>query len=269
MLLTDLDNGRCLNGTMKPNEKLRQLREEKKREDKSFSLRGMAKKLRIDHTTYKDWEDGLTELTLPKATKAANALEVDPRIILFPNDIHNNVTGLAEDSNLTIQPRVDDVRAQLRNESEADSTDLGTPSASMRFPAPQSSGRKIPVLGTALGGQEGCFIMNGQIIDYLSCPAGLENVPNAFAVYTVGDSMWPRYMDGEPVFVNPNPHPKRDDFVLIEMNSPEGENGAGFIKWFKGVSGNKASLEQFNPPKKFKIDMSKIKKISVIYAPGR
>ena len=61
----------------------------------------------------------------------------------------------------------------------------------------------IPVYGHALGGKDGEFILNGNQVFEVSAPPGLWHIPDAYAVYGVGESMEPRYFAGETVFVNP------------------------------------------------------------------
>ena len=61
----------------------------------------------------------------------------------------------------------------------------------------------IPAYGHAVGGKDGEFILNGNQVTEVLAPASLSSVPDAYAVYVVGDSMEPRYFAGEVVFVNP------------------------------------------------------------------
>src|SRR5215471_12365645 len=65
---------------------------------------------------------------------------------------------------------------------------------------PVRFGGRIPAYGQAVGGKDGEFILNGnRIVDVLA-PPSLQGVPDAYAVYVVGDSMEPRYFAGEAVF---------------------------------------------------------------------
>src|SRR5262249_13016843 len=61
----------------------------------------------------------------------------------------------------------------------------------------------IPVYGHAMGGKDGGFILSGNQVSEVLAPPNLSHVPDAYAVYVVGDSMEPRYFAGEAVFVNP------------------------------------------------------------------
>ena len=44
---------------------------------------------------------------------------------------------------------------------------------------------RLPVLGQAIPGEHTRFVMNRQTIDEVMCPPGLENVPEAYAVFVL------------------------------------------------------------------------------------
>ena len=81
------------------------------------------------------------------------------------------------------------------------------------LPALSGLSRDLPVLGTAMGGEEGAFEFNGEVVDYVRRPPGLEMARGAFAIYVQGESMAPRYEEGELVFVHPG-RPARPDFAV-------------------------------------------------------
>ena len=144
---------------------------------------------------------------------------------------------------------------------------LGLPNAVFVSP-PASSNRKLPVLGTAVGGKEGSFVMNGEAVDYRPAPAALEAVAGAFYVRATGESMYPRFFEGELLAIDPHRPLRKGDCVLVEMHGFDGVPGDAFVKMFKGYAGNAAVLEQFNPPKNIKIDRDKIRRIMHIYIEG-
>ena len=124
-----------------------------------------------------------------------------------------------------------------------------------------NTNRRLNVLGSAAGGALGEFVMNGQVVDTVLCPPELETVPDAYAVYVVGDSMEPRYYAGELVFVHPNKGYKRHDFVVVQMNVDGEDAPHGFIKQFVSLSPTTLTLCQFNPRKE--IEFSRKKLISI------
>lgn len=49
--------------------------------------------------------------------------------------------------------------------------------------------RKIPAFGQAMGGKNGAFVLNGNKIADVLAPPSLDGVPDAYAVFVVGDSI--------------------------------------------------------------------------------
>ena len=110
--------------------------------------------------------------------------------------------------------------------------------------------RDVPVLGTGVGGDEGDFRFNGQTIDYAPRPPGIEGKKDVFVVYIVGDSMAPRFEDGDPAYIDPNRRPKARDYVVVELKGEDdGEAGDAFVKRLIRRSGGKVVVEQHNPPR--------------------
>jgi phage repressor protein C with HTH and peptisase S24 domain len=116
----------------------------------------------------------------------------------------------------------------------------------------------IPAYGQAVGGKDGEFILNGnRIVDVLA-PPSLQGVPDAYAVYVVGDSMEPRYFAGEAVFVNPRLPVRRGDFVVAQIAAEEGEPPHAYIKRFLAREARTLRLEQFNPKKTLEFPVGRL-----------
>src|SRR5580700_11315447 len=90
----------------------------------------------------------------------------------------------------------------------------------------------IPVYGHAVGGKDGEFILNGNQVTEVLAPASLSSVPEAYAVYVVGDSMEPRYFAGETVFINPRLPISRGAFVVAQIASGEENVPHAYVKRF-------------------------------------
>jgi len=123
---------------------------------------------------------------------------------------------------------------------------------------PARFGATIPAYGQAVGGKDGEFILNGnRIIDILA-PPSLAGVPDAYAVYVVGDSMEPRYFAGEAVFVNPRLPVRRGHFVVAQVAVQDGEPPHAYIKRFVAREARLLRLEQFNPRKTLEFPLSRV-----------
>jgi len=119
-------------------------------------------------------------------------------------------------------------------------------------------GARIPAYGQAVGGRDGEFILNGnRIVDVLA-PPSLQGVPDAYAVYVVGDSMEPRYFAGEAVFVNPRLPVRRGDFVVAQIAVEPGEPPHAYVKRFVARDARMLRLEQFNPKKTLQFPVARV-----------
>lgn len=99
-------------------------------------------------------------------------------------------------------------------------------------------------------GPDGWSLWNGDIIDTINMPANLVGVPNAYGVYVVGDSMEPRYQEGEIVHVHPGKPVTVGAYVLVQKRPPApGEPPQAVVKRLLRRSGTKVTLEQLNPHK--------------------
>lgn len=122
--------------------------------------------------------------------------------------------------------------------------------------------KDVPVLGQAMGGDDGDFYFNGDIIDYIRRPPGIANMKDVFGLYAAGTSMWPRFEEGEPIYISPSRPAAIGDYVVLELlPEKEGDRPAGFLKRLKRRSGSKVVCEQFNPPKDIEYERDRIKSI--------
>lgn len=103
-------------------------------------------------------------------------------------------------------------------------------------------------MGQSVGGPNGRFILNGQTIDRLFCPPNLVGVQGAYGVRVYGTSMEPRYFAGETVWINPHEPVRSNDFVVVQLVSPD-ESGdrESYIKQFVSRSSKALRLRQLNP----------------------
>lgn len=131
-------------------------------------------------------------------------------------------------------------------------------------------GRMLPVLGEAVGGDDGEYIFNGQVVDYIACPPSLVNVPDAYSVYVDGESMSPRYKPGETVYVHPRKPPRRGDDVIVQIRGrDESSPPRGFIKEFVGWAGSKLVLSQYNPVKRIDFERDDVVSVHLVVLSGK
>lgn len=90
-------------------------------------------------------------------------------------------------------------------------------------------------------------------IEWVTRPDNLAHVKNAFGVYVVGDSMEPRYEQGDLITVHPTKPPSNGADVLVLASHPTGETAA-LVKRLVKVTPSHWIVRQFNPPGEMKLD---------------
>jgi phage repressor protein C with HTH and peptisase S24 domain len=134
---------------------------------------------------------------------------------------------------------------------------------------PVTAQSMIPIYGTAIGGEDGRFEMNGQVIDRVAAPPGLMTAQGAYGVMVAGESMEPRYHSGETVYVHPQKPVMRGGYVVVQLwPEIDGDPVGGLVKRFISMNDEVLRLEQFNPPKVIEIPRSRVKAVHRIVLGG-
>ena len=112
------------------------------------------------------------------------------------------------------------------------------------------SPQTIPLYGRAAAAANGAVIIS-EVIDYISRPNSLQNVDDCYAVMVVGESMEPRFFEGEVVTVHPYRPVRANDYVVVQYQ----KNGEllAMVKRFAGKTGKTIKLSQHNPIKQIEI----------------
>lgn len=130
------------------------------------------------------------------------------------------------------------------------------------------TGKMLPVYGQAVGGLDGEFLMNGNVLYEVICPPQLSGVSNAYAVGISGDSMAPRYEDGEVAYIDPNRRVKKGDYVVAQIQFEEHGPPLAFIKKFVRHNGSQLVLSQFNPEKELTFPHENVVSVHYIVMAG-
>ncbi|HKY71632.1 MAG TPA: helix-turn-helix transcriptional regulator [Nitrospira sp.] len=129
-------------------------------------------------------------------------------------------------------------------------------------------GVKIPLYGAAVGGEDGEFELNGNRLDDIFAPPSLSGIREAYGVQVVGDSMNPRYEDGETVYINPRRRPVKGDYVVAEIQREEHGPKLAYIKRLLRHTQAELLLEQFNPPKTLRFDGREVVNVHYVLRSG-
>lgn len=131
-----------------------------------------------------------------------------------------------------------------------------------------TKGPLIPLYGTAVGGEDGEFVLNGNHLDDIFAPPSLSGIGGAYAVQINGESMWPRYEDGETAFVHPKRRPVKGDYVIAEIHVDEHNPPLAYVKRLVKRTDQELILEQFNPPKLLTFEGHMVKSVHYILRSG-
>lgn len=146
--------------------------------------------------------------------------------------------------------------------------------------------RDVPIYGTALGGEaafdkaegqgrvrvEQATLDQAETIGYLRRPPALEGRKDVYGIYIAGESMFPRFSDGEAQYVDPKRPPSIGDDVVVHLRADDEEDpdrvAAVLIKRLKRRTSAFIELEQFNPPLVFRIEAERVKAVHRIIPHG-
>ena len=111
--------------------------------------------------------------------------------------------------------------------------------------------RKMPLYGAVQGGEVGFDITDvDQPIDTIDTPSYLQSVEDAYAVFVTGNSMEPRYMAREVVYVHPHRPYREGDYVVVQLHA----NGSthAIVKRFVELTDTHVILTQHNPDREIR-----------------
>jgi phage repressor protein C with HTH and peptisase S24 domain len=132
----------------------------------------------------------------------------------------------------------------------------------------QGFGHKIPVYGQAVAGVDGEFSMNGNILFEVMAPPTLSHISGAYGAQVAGDSMSPRYEDGEICFVDPTRRVRKNDYVIAQIHLDEHSAPSAYVKKFVRHNAVELVLQQFNPPKELRFPADAVVSVHFIALAG-
>lgn len=124
---------------------------------------------------------------------------------------------------------------------------------------PAWGARDLPLLGGVIGGEEGVFVDNGNVLGWLDRPPSLAGVKDAYAVAFYGESMEPRAFEGQYGYVNPHIPLKPGKLVVIQV-APEEQGGEihYLVKAYLRRTQSHLVVEQYNPAEEIKLPLSRV-----------
>ncbi|WP_246660455.1 S24 family peptidase [Nitratireductor sp. XY-223] len=223
-------------------------------------------------------EAGERQLTKEWAERIAPHLGMSPSELMFGGASYNPPSPTGPPAGTTEHNRnisVIDHEISVATAHRIQSNTAGTETPAGTLPANARLGDelpdphvKIPVYGQAVGGVDGEFVMNGDRLEDVFSPPSLSSVAGAYAVYVAGESMEPRYFDGEIVFVNPSKRARRGDFVVAQIQAEEHGPVLAYVKRFVRWNAEELVLAQYNPEKELLFPAGQVISVHLVVMGG-
>lgn len=127
-----------------------------------------------------------------------------------------------------------------------------------------SNRTSIPLYGSARVGPDGQFEFPVERLDNILRPSALRGSNAAYAIRMSGDSMIPKYDEGQILYVNPEVLPTNGCYVVVQASHPERESIDAYVKQFVRWTWEALVLHQFEPDKEIELQSSQVKAVHKI-----
>lgn len=144
------------------------------------------------------------------------------------------------------------------------------PSSILAEPEPPISlAQGLPVYSSTAGGTDCDFSLGKDVIDHVRRPPGLLNARNAFALYVVGNSMAPRYDEGDLLVIHPDkpPAPGCDVIVLLSSVDEVG-NAKVLLGTYRGVTPSHLTIATAQHATAIEVPLSEVKRVMRVLRVG-
>lgn len=120
---------------------------------------------------------------------------------------------------------------------------------------------RFPILGTAIGGEDGVFELNGTIHDWVDGPASLDGVDGAYGVYMRGESMEPKFSHGQVLFIHPHRPARRGNYVVVQFH-----DARAMVKRFVRMDRTELVVDQLNPATELSFPADSVASVHLVVA---
>lgn len=161
----------------------------------------------------------------------------------------NTMEAIAKALNVSLDWLLTGIKADDNQLSPQDTNyPNGIKSPTVRVPSRQSMPLDVPVMGTAAYNTEsGAFKLDSSVIDYVRRPPGLVTTKDVYALYVEGDSMEPKFISGDLIFIHPRKPVRIGDPVVVQIVKGEGEPFETMIAVLVKRTAQQIFLQKYNP----------------------
>ncbi len=209
------------------------------REQAGLTMQGLAERVGTSAPQINKLEKGERRMTVDWMTRLAKALDVAPQDLLPPSPPLASASPAASGRGGLLLPGGE--AALAPRPPLSDPRDL------------------IPVRSAARGGVEQEMFLQDGPIDFIRRPHSLSHVRDAYAIYMIGDSMTPRFRQGQLLHVNPFKPPAPGAGVVVTK-----VNDAVLIKEFIRRGPTLLHLRQYNPDELIEIPLAEIRDVHTV-----
>lgn len=208
---------------------------------------GLGKRVGTGRSQIVKLERGERRLTVEWMRRLARALDCHPADLLA-KEPEAERSGQSGQDQIRTLPELEHSPSGIHEAEPGFAPQAGEAApAQVSVPAAANLMRDVEVRGVAVGGNESCFEFNGEVVDRVRRPPGIAGASNVFAIYVVGQSMSPRFEEGELVFVHPGRPATSGCDVIVELHGYDGDPGQCYIKRLVKRTPTRTVLQQFNP----------------------
>ncbi len=170
----------------------------------------------IPDSTYRSYENGHRQLPLDVARRIAPRLGVSWQYLMTGEETPADTPPESH-----ARPAVN-----ADNHPKVEGNAIPAPHLDTILPE-GSPTRAVPIMGTAAGSLAGAFDMDstGDPIGWTEPLPPFAGDRGLYAMYVRGDSMAPRYREGELVYVSPHRAPRQGDDVVVHTKTHQPPGG--------------------------------------------
>ncbi|MBF0252016.1 MAG: helix-turn-helix domain-containing protein [Alphaproteobacteria bacterium] len=200
--------------------------------------------------------------------KLAEAIGVTPGILLGEDDVHNFAAAQAPDHHSENADTLPPQPGGGQSTSTTPRTDSPPVHANVRpapdapaIPARHEVRRDFPVYGAASAGGGDFFEMH-DVVDYIGRPPALGPESGAYGLYVIGDSMAPKWDEGDTVYVHPGRPVTVGCDVVVQISNGD-EVTRALLKRLVRRDVHEIELVSLNPayPDRIVIPMAEVRHI--------
>lgn len=227
---------------------------------RGLSQAEIVRRTSIDKSTVSRWFNGQTP-TLRYLRVLAELFETDvPRLFVGPHFDFHGMSNISSETTTKVEQALTDYLTNGNNPA-------AHAKQSSVFLSHVKGDMEIPLIEAYIAGLDGEFVFTESNRTVVAPPL-LTDINGAYAVVVLGETMEPRYFDGEVVYVDPFRRVRTGDFVVAQVRDEKETQLKIYIKRLLRRNNVELVLCQFNPEKEMTFPHDSVKSVHQIVLAG-